>query len=327
MIQCLFNEQLILGLVMFNVKSKTSSKGLRSPLIVPKDLECFAHSFDYKNAHGLFLGNISTENESNQRAQFSQTRSMAKLLLGQGKSALEPTEEALEKTKRAAKAFFALSYKMITEKNTKFPLAGCNKCLGMVVLPTTSIVTIAISQDKDPRKDILLRQSMAHFLNELNETTKEWTFELAYIPTKAQYLMPRTLFMRTPHTAPQEWVSPHTRCIEVALMSALNKAGLFIKFTSADIGTMAYGGTLWASPDGADAIPPFEGALRNIKYRVKTPLEVKLTDSMSGWIDIWEPCDEHCKQYKYEMLAIGAAGGPATSFMEPRAEWEAPKKN
>ncbi len=297
----------------------------RSPLIVPKEHEKFAKSFNDKYAQGLFLGATSSENKSNQRAQFNRTRCLAKVELSKGISALEPTQHALERTQRAAKDFFSLSYQFLDKNDLPFPLAGLNKCLGMVAIPSSKVVMIAISQDKDPRKDEALRKNMIELLDQLNQTTNDWIFELACIPTKAQYLMPRTLFMRFPHQASQEIVKPHTRCVEVALMAALCKARRCLTFTSADTGTIAFGGTLWASSDNSEAIPHFEGATRNIKYRIKKPLEVKLTDAISGWIDLWEPCPEHCKIYKYEMLAIGAAGGCATSFTEPRSEWMAPK--
>jgi hypothetical protein len=311
---------------MMKIKTKSvechADVNERSPLIVPIELERFANSFSYKHAQGLFLGNVSHERESSQRSQFSRTRRMARSLLEMGLSMLEPTQPALNRTEQAAIDFFTLSFKFLNKNNMIFPLADHNKCLGMVVVPTTNLVMIAISQDKEPQKDAFLRQQMVDLLNKLNTITKAWTFELACIPTKSQYLMPRTLLMRTPHVAPQEWVNPHTRCVEVALMVALCKAGRHLTFTSADTGIMTYGGTLWASRQGSESIPRFEGKVRNIKYVSKAPVEIRLTDSISGWLDVWDPCGEHCKIYKYEMLAIGSAGGPATSFTEPRSEWD-----
>ena len=192
----------------------------------------------------------------------------------------------------------------------------------MVAVPNTKLAIIAISQDKDPSKDERLRHDMVVFLRQLNRTSKEWRFELACIPTKAQYLMPRTLSMRVPHPAPEASVKPHTRCVEVALMAALCKAGRTINFTAIDTGIIAFGGTLWASQaGGADAIPHFEGVTkRNDKYIERPALEVELSPSMRGWVDIWEPCPDHCKIYKYEMLAIGSSGGFSGSFYEPRSE-------
>ena len=293
----------------------------RSPIVVPAQYENFARSFSYKNAQGLFLGNVSSERESLQRAQFCQTRHMAKTLHNNGNEALEPTAVALNRTKQAAKDFFTLSYQLLSENNLQFPLAGFNKCLGMVVVPTKKLVLIATSQDKNPVNDELLRSNLVDFIGQLNQKTTKWVFELVALPTKAQYLMPRTLFMSAPHMAPQECVEPHTRCVEVALMAALCKAGRTLQFTSSETGIIAFGGTLWASSEDNLAIPHFEGADRNKKYTLPDQqLEVILSDTVRGWIDIWKPCDGHCKIYKYEMLAIGAAGGPATSFTEPRAE-------
>ena len=300
--------------------SSPRDAGGRSPLVVPKEHECFASPFNKKNALGLFLGKLSSERPSNARAQFSRTRCMAVSVFNNGVSALEPTEFALERTKLAAKHFFSLSHSFLTETGRVFPLASRNKCLGMVAVPHSKLVILAISQDKNPVNDELLRSDMVSFLEQLNLRTDERVFELACIPTKSQYLMPRTFFMRTPHQAPQESVEPHTRCVEVALMAALNKIGRFSEFNASDTGIIAFGGTLWASEDAPEAIPSFGSAERNKKYTSQRPLEVIFPDEMRGWVDIWDPCGGHCAIYKYEMLAIGASGGPATSFMEPRSE-------
>jgi hypothetical protein len=298
----------------------------RSPLIVPMQFERFAGSFFSKYSDGKFLGRSSPENQTNQRRQYSQIRCVAKSEFLKGIKALEPTPEALERTKRAAKDFFRLSYQLLERHSTLFPLAGRNKCLGMVAVPTKRLVILAISQDKNPENDESLRKEMIVFLNALNLTSDYWTFELACIPTKAQYLMPRTLSMRAPQAAPDASVNPHTRCVEVALMAALCKAGRTINFTSTDTGIIAFGGTLWLGPTGKEAIPHFEGADRNTKHRKHPPLEVEISNAIRGWIDIWEPCPDHCQIYKYEMLAIGAAGGFSGSFYEPRSEGEVIKK-
>jgi hypothetical protein len=299
----------------------------RSPFDVPIQYERFAQSFAAKNNEGLFLGRTPPVSKTNRR-QYSQICRVAKSEFLKGADILEPTTEALERTKHAAQDFFSLSYKWLDKQNIPFPLAGRNKCLGMVAVPTTNLVMIAISQDKNPTNDDLLRKKMVIFLNQLNETSKNWKFELACIPTKAQYLMPRTISMRTPRAASESSVKPHTRCVEVALMAALCKAGRTRNFTSADTGIIAFGGTLWANSKGSEAIAHFnvEGLARNIKYIKQDPLEVVITESLSGWIDIWEPCPEHCKIYKYEMLAIGASGGFSSSFFEPRSEGELIKK-
>jgi len=291
----------------------------RSPFIVPMQYERYARSFSSKNNEGTFLGRTPHVDKTNRR-QYSQICRVAKTEFLKGEEALEPTPQALERTKQAAKDFFLLSYQLLETHNMQFPLAGRNKCLGMVAVPTKNLVMIAISQDKNPTNDELLRNEMVNFLNQINATTTDWTFELACIPTKAQYLMPRTISMRNPQAAPESSVKPHTRCVEVALMAALCKAGRTRSFTSADTGIIAFGGTLWASSEGAEAIPYFNGVTRNRKYITQDPLEVVISESLSGWVDIWEPCPEHCRIYKYEMLAIGAAGGFSSSFFEPRSE-------
>lgn len=292
----------------------------RSPLIVPMPFESFAQSFGLKNSMGLFLGRSSDAGETEQRRQYAQIRRVARANLFYGVEALEPTPMALERTKTAAQDFFSLSYQLVNKTKTLFPLAGRNKCLGMVAVPNTQLVIIAISQDKDPSRDIQLRDDMIRFLHKLNRTRSPWRFELACIPTKAQYLMPRTFDIRVPQAASEASVKPHTRCVEVALMAALCKAGRTKSFIAADVAIIAFGGALWATAAGEEAVTYFQGVDRNIKYREKPPLEVTLSRTSSAWIDIWEPCPEHCAIYKYEMLAIASAGGFSGSFFEPRAE-------
>jgi hypothetical protein len=293
----------------------------RSPIVVPAVLEEFTRSFASKDQEGLFLGEISPESQGRQRSQFMHTRRMAKhMFFAHAETVIEPTAIAVERTKQAARTFFSLAYQVLAETEQPFPLAGLNKCLGMVAVPDRKLVMIAISQDKVPTKDVALRQAVVALLAAINQKSSDWVFELACIPTKAQYLMPRTLSMRAPHQAPETWVAPRTRCIEVALMVALCKLGRNINFLPEDTGVMAFGGTLWGSAEGEEAVAHFEGASRNKTYTKEAPLEVKLTDDLSGWLDIWEPCAEHCARYRQAMLVIGAAGGPATSFVEPRSE-------
>jgi hypothetical protein len=295
----------------------------RSPMLVPLLLEPFASSFSAKELNGEFLGATSPSNQTNQRKQFSQIRSLAKVNYQHhliGKTSLDPSPHALERTRQAAKDFFCLSYQLLELEGGEFPLAGRNKCLGMVAVPTTKVVIIAVSQDKQPSKDELLRNNMVEFLKKLNKNSNNWVFELACIPTKAQYLLPRTLSVRKPQAAHPESVKPHTRCVEVALMAALCKAGRTLKFTSEDTGIIAFGGTLWGSKDGNDAIPHFGKIDRNTKHNEPNPLEVELAPNLIGYIDVWKPCKEHCAIYKYEMLAIGASGGGSSSFFEPRSE-------
>lgn len=301
-----------------------------SPFGLSPRLSLFERSFQHKNNSGEFLGDTSLQRESLQSSQFTHTASMARtkfdfiekgaMVHGRPVQPIEPNTEAMLNTKRAASAFFSLAYQVLQEQNKQFPLAGKNKCLGMVAVPHKKLVMIAISQDKTPAKDEALRSDMVDLLDDINKKSTDWIFELACIPTKSQYMMPRGLFMRTIHPAPEEWVRPHTRCVEVALMVALNKIGRYVNFSPEDAGVMAFGGTLWMSHHDSAAIPHFEGATRNTKYTSQDPILVDLGHGLQGELDIWDPCGGHCAIYRDRMLAIGASGGPATSFIEPRSE-------
>lgn len=191
----------------------------------------------------------------------------------------------------------------------------------MVAMPNSNFVMIAISQDKNPELDQALREKVVLFIDKLNDQLKqekiEWRFKLACIPTYSQYLMPRTLSKDTNLPATDDDIEPHTRCVEVALMVALNKIGRFKQFTPKDVGVMAFGGTLWATPESNDAIDYFKGIARNKKHVKKSPIEIKLDNDNSAWIDIWQPCACHCEIYQHQMAAIAAAGGQGTSFAEP----------
>ena len=300
-----------------------SPRGTRSPIVVSGLDEEFAKEFEEKYAQGEFLGELSPIDESLQRGQFARTAAMGRFLFMNRKDELEPKPSALNRTKAAAKQFFSIACQILEASDTPFPLANKNKCLGMVAVPNKRLVIIAISQDKDPTKDEVLRQEMARLLVKINQlssqTPRAFIYKLGCIPTKSQYLMPRTFFGRTEFVASLEHVTPSTRCVEVSLMAALNKCGRFNKFTAQDTGIIAFGGTLWASPDlnNSDAIGSFAGALRNDKYTTQSPIDVSLPGGRVAYVDIWDPCKAHCEKYKYPMLAIGASGGSATSFLEP----------
>ena len=290
---------------------------------IPLSCGKFSESFEEKNGNKEFLGrNSPNANRSDNSQKFNNIRRIAKLLLT-NKEKLNPSQEALERTKQAAKDFFSFSYQLLEREGiAEFPLANCNKCLGMVVIPTNrkNLVTIAISQDKNPINDERLRYDMVQFLDKLNQIQGRWVFELACIPTKAEYLLPRTLFFRNPQPAPTSSVEPHTRCVEVALMAALCKAGRSINFEASDISILAFGGTLWASNTGNETIPGFGSISRNMKYTIEQPLEIELSNSTVGYIDLWKPCGNHCEKYFYEMLAVANSGGCSSSFFDPRSE-------
>lgn len=297
-----------------------------SELVIPNSQQLFARPFTSKFKKGLFLGSPSFLGKSLESEQFRHVRRASLSIFNHGEDALKPNEEALQRTEQAAKIFFATAYRLLVKKGKTFPLATYNKCLGMVSVPNSQLVMIAVSQDKIPALDQGLRRELGLFLEELNNELKEkslkWTFELVCIPTHSQYFMPRTLSKDTHLPAIKDDIEPHTRCVEVALMVALNKVGRLKRFTPKEAGVMAFSGTLWATPDAkiSSAIDGFAGASRNTKHLKKSPLQMTLDDGNSAWIDIWKPCACHCEIYQYQMAAIAAAGAPGTSFSEPRSE-------
>lgn len=299
-----------------------SSRTAPEQLAIPLSLQLFGKRFSEQFKNNLFLGESSKLERNDEVATFKHVRQHAKHVYKQGPAYLTPSEHALERTKKAVQHFFQLAYEITSTSQRKFPLAGHNKCLGMVALPQKKLVFIAISQNKDQAKDIALRQEMFSFIEEINARSKSLIFELVSIPTPTQYLMPRTLSNDTQIPASKEQITPHTRCVEVALMVALNKAGRFLTYKPSDLGVLALGGTLWASKvkTNSNAIDGFEGVERNTKYVTKAPIEVQLNQEQSGCIDIWEPCECHCAIYEHEMRAISFAGFRGTSFQEPRTE-------
>jgi len=156
--------------------------GIRSPLNVPTALEPFSKAFHHKFKAGDFLGEDSKANKSRARAQLGWTRSYAKFLMSSKDGSFEPQEEAVNRTVEAAKAFFALSYSILAENCQQFPLAGRNKCIGIVAVPRSKLVLIAISQDRIPANDTVLRRRMLEHINRLNDATSDRVFELVFLP-------------------------------------------------------------------------------------------------------------------------------------------------
>lgn len=222
---------------------------------------------------------------------------------------LEPSENSKNKTKTAAKEFFALASKFLHENDEEFPLAGKNKCIGLATIKNNKTVFIAISQDEVATRDLELRKKFIKFLKELNKTTTKWRFELVNTPSAMEYLLPRTLRMgSTPRPASSEEINPRMRCVEIHLMVALNKAHRTLKFKPADVAMVAFSGTLWAHQTESMAAAHFGNVKRNIKYLMEPALEVNLHDGSKAYVDVWEPCKEHCAIYYKEMLAIIFAG-------------------
>ncbi len=315
--------------------SMDPSVSVESPfsLKISERYKNFVRSFEKKSQQGELLGEISPYRNSNQYCQFNQTRLMAKHQLNQMLvQPYTPDPKISARTFQAMKDFFMLSHAYLTEYGGQFPLANRNKCLGFSVVPGRSLVIIAISQDKDPNTDVDLRQNMALHLVHLNSLALEWLeqkrlscrwqFELARIPTQEQYLLPRTLSMRSPHWAHKESVLPRTRCVEVALSVAMCKAQRTCVFSLKDIFFLTVGGVIWGDITKAVPVEHFETKKRNLSYSSQAPIAIPLSNSTTAYIDVWDPCDEHCKIYMNEMLAVASAGGQATSYSEPRSESE-----
>lgn len=290
-----------------------------SPLNLPLKWHRFGTSFDAKIREGLVLGAPSTVSPTVEGAQLARMRCAARHVLSQ-EVLLHPTDAALQRTKLAARAFFRIAYQHVQDTKENFPLFERNKCLGMVAIPRSKLVLVAVSQDKDPIQDIELRKKMVEFLQQMTSKSTKWVFELVRLPTPSAYVFLRTFQMRSPHRAPKELVEPHTRCVEVALAVALCKVGRFHKFAPSEAAVVPFGGAMWMSIDGQEAKKGFGGISRNSKYLSQPALDVTLSDSEMGYVDIWDPCKVHCRIFMRDLLAMGAAGGPGTSFIEPRAE-------
>ena len=125
-----------------------------SPFKMSPRLSLFTNSFNSKHDEGEFLGETSEQRDSLQYCQFIQTSSMARSKLqfgekgtfvhGRPEKLLEPSQEAIARTKRAVSDFFSLAHQILHENNEQFPLAGKNKCLGMVAVPKKKLVMLAI---------------------------------------------------------------------------------------------------------------------------------------------------------------------------------------
>lgn len=229
----------------------------------------------------------------------------AKTLLDTGIS-LEPGKEAEALTKQAARDFFTLASKHL---DGLYPLYGFNKCLGVVVVPSSKLVLLAVSQDRKPSKDLPLRTSFLNLIKAINKATEKWVFELVCVPTLSEY---HTL-LALPSA---EKVKPNRRCIEAALMVALCKVGRFRSFTPQEVSVIAFGGHLWATQKGDEPVEGFGGIARNRKH---TGEQLKVKNF--GWIDVWNPCSIHCAHYLNAMRAVGASGSSIGAFTGPRGEW------
>ncbi len=331
-------------------------------ITLPKELDWFG-----KSVNPLWIYGMPSERE---RGALRCIRSVAKFHYNSG-STLEPSETAKAATLQAVRDFWNLAISV----NEPFPLSKYNRCMGMAVVPRTRLVLVAVSHDKCPEVDEPLRNHMLQLINKINKSTERWIYELTRIPTQSEYLLLRTLALRTPldEEAPKEILSPiqwsasnsverkewmkvnsqvrpnwfskpnnglthrciqplrceeacqcgkSSRCIEIALMVGLCKAGRFKKFEPSEVCVMAFGCTLWTLPYNLStndvALELFAKGPRNRKYICKSHL-VQL-EGKYGYFDEWNPCPQHCGIYRKAMLAIGAAGGPGSSFPGPRSE-------
>lgn len=109
-----------------------------------------------------------------------------------------------------------------------------------------------------------------------------------------------------------------SRCVEIALMAGLCQAGRFKPFEPQDVCIIPFGASLWTVPFTSNEDTPvacFGNGERNRKYVCRS-----LLVNGTVYFDEWLPCQRHCKIYRNAMLALGAAGGPGTSFLGPRSD-------
>ena len=163
------------------------SPARENPITMPEKWSRFKSRFQQKNNDGELLGYEPVSWSSTVCCQLVTVRMMSKHTLF-ASPITEPSAKSLQRTKEAAVAFYSSAYQQLEASGEIFPLAGQNKCLGMVAVPRSRLVMIAISQDSDPDQDILLRIQMVKLLEQINQRGGPWTYELASIPTKAQYL-------------------------------------------------------------------------------------------------------------------------------------------
>ena len=207
----------------------------------------------------------------------------------------------------------------MVETGRDFPLANKNKCLGIATIRNNKSVFIAVSEDRDAREDIQTRARLISIIKDINNRTSKWRFELVRTPLPMEFLLPRSLRMETSRPASDKEIQPRMRCVEVQLMVALNKVRRTIKYSMQDVAMLALGGTLWASSNAnkSVAVDYFGRVKRNSSYTKEPALELDLFNGDKAYIDVWEPCEEHCKVYYNEMLAVIAAD---EHFYGPRAD-------
>ncbi len=136
------------------------------------------------------------------------------------------------------------------------------------------------------------------------------------------------------HSVTNDLIEYRTRCVEVALMVALNKTGRVISFAPKDVSMEAFSGGLWANAITEDmlstqstvdfssgkfklGISKFAGKKRNAKYTVEPSIAILLDGGKTVYLDYWGPCNLHCQQMLTNMRIISCIGGAGSSFAGP----------
>lgn len=307
----------MMGGVKKHHKQQTESETTSSSFSVPLLLSKFSFFFEQNLANNTFLGTNSYYPQSDKLAL---RNSMMISKYNYHHEALKPSANAIEKTQFAAASFYQLAHQYLSKHLKAFPLVGKNKCLGFVSLPNSKLVMIALSQDRDPKQDIKLRKKMVKLIAQINKLSKHHVFELALLPTKEQYLALRALSLPSPMMMPpKEVIEPRTRCAEVSLMVALNKIARTKPLNPEQTCMLTFGCGLWANQKTELAIPGFNAQFRNNKY-TQGYLKIELHDGSIGWLDVWQPCPNHCEPFLHNIRAMSFSGGPSSSFSGPRSE-------
>lgn len=287
-------------------------------------LNRFFNDFDPRHISGVNVQSIMDSALPEYYCSLRWAQAQASLLFQQE---LEPpSSEAIEKTEEAVRQFCQHACRICYGQGKAFPLAGRNKCLGVAVVPNKRLVLLAVSQDKNPETDLGLRKEMLELIKIINQQSQYWKFELASIPTKEEYILVRSIGIRTDRRAHEEEIEPRSRCVEVSLSIALYKTGRFNRFDARDVYMLSLGcGGLWASDNGkTPVVECWKSDERNTKYMTKPPLALKLEinhEEIPCCIDIWDPCESHCKKFAKAMRALSVAGGRFGSrLLTPRAE-------
>lgn len=136
------------------------------------------------------------------------------------------------------------------------------------------------------------------------------------------------------HGVTNDLIEYRTRCVEVALMVALNKTGRVISFAPKDVSMEAFSGGLWANAITEDmlsaqsttdfsserfklGVARFSGKKRNAKYTVEPSIAILLEGGKTVYLDYWGPCNLHCQQMLTNMRIISCIGGAGSTFAGP----------